>query len=779
MTQPAESADDLQESGTNEDGASRPELPGVFLMTNSFETGGSERQFRVLAECLDRTRYRVQLGCIMPEGGFRQGLGEVPEFPLAGSLYNLQSWRTRLRLARYLRRHQIAIAHAFDFYTNLTLIPAARFARVPVVIGSQRQLGDLLSRGKSHAQAAVLRWCDAVVCNSRAALDGLIRQGVPESRLVVIRNGLPTSAFAAYTPALPRVAGVIRVVMVARMNAWSKNHRLLLRAAARLRNRVPNLHFLMVGDGPLRPELEREAEMLGIRDRIEFLGDRRDIPAVLASADISVLPSGSESFSNAILESMAAGLPVVACRLGGNPELVSEKTGILIEPNNNNNEEDLAEAIERLAHSPATRAEMGRMAREVASSNFTIGEMRSRHQELYSELLDKKKWRPRRALSPLPLPGHKRLRIALVAASLRYVGGQSVQADLLLRNWREDPGVEAKLIPIDPPLPRVLAWVERIPGLRTMVREPFYVWALWRGLKNVNVAHIFSASYSSFLIAPAPAWLIARLRGAKSLIHYHSGEARDHLRTSPSARYILRRADQLAVPSGYLVDVFREFGLEASAVPNIVDLSQFSFRLRSPLRPHLVCTRGFHPYYAVDVVVRAFAEVRSVFPEAQLDLVGQGPMEEQIRALVRELNLQGVNFCGVASRGTIGRYYDDADIFINGSCLDNMPVSVMEAFACGTPVVTTAPEGMRYLVEHERTGLLSPPGNAHALAQNVLRLLNNPTLASQLARQAYEESQRFAWQIVREQWLEIYRGTVSNEGEAARELLTVSRSSRE
>ncbi len=776
MTQPSESEDDLQESGTNEDGASRPELPGVFLMTNSFETGGSERQFRALAECLDRKRYRVQLGCIMQEGGFRQGLGEVPEFPLAGSLYNLQSWRMRLRLARYLRRHQIAIAHAFDFYTNLTLIPAARFARVPVMIGSQRQLGDLLSRNKSRAQGAVLRWCDAVVCNSRAAADGLIRQGVPESRLVVIRNGLPASAFAAHPPALPRVAGVIRVVMVARMNTWSKNHGLLLRAAARLRSRVPNLHFLMVGDGPLRPELEREAEMLGIRDRTEFLGDRRDVPAVLASAEISVLPSGSESLSNAILESMAVGLPVVACRLGGNPELVSEKTGILIEPND---EEDLAEAIERLAHSAATRAEMGRIAREVVLANFTIGEMRSRHEELYSELLDKKKWRPRRALSPPPLPGHKRLRIALVAASLRYVGGQSVQADLLLRNWRDDPAVDAKLIPIDPTLPRLLAWVEGISGLRTIVRAPFYGWALWRGLKNVNVAHIFSASYSSFLVAPAPAWLIARLRRAKSLIHYHSGEARDHLRKSPSARYVLRRADQLAVPSGYLVDVFREFGLEATAVPNIVDLSQFSFRLRSPLRPHLVCTRGFHPYYAVDVVVRAFAEVRTVFPEAQLDLVGQGPMEEQIRAIVRELNLPGVNFCGVASRGTIGRYYDAADIFINASCLDNMPVSVMEAFACGTPVVTTSPEGMRYLVEHERTGLLSPPGNAHALAQNVLRLLNNPTLASGLARNAYEESQRFGWKIVREQWLEIYRGTISNEGKAARELLIVSRSSRE
>ena len=139
-------------------------------------------------------------------------------------------------------------------------------------------------------------------------------------------------------------------------------------------------------------------------------------------------------------------------------------------------------------------------------------------------------------------------------------------------------------------------------------------------------------------------------------------------------------------------------------------MTQFSFRRRDPLRPHLVCTRGFHPYYCVDDVVRAFAEVQLVYPGAHLDLVGDGPCETQIRDLVRELKLDGVTFTGVASRKQIGQFYDQADIFINASRLDNMPVSVLEAFASGMPVVSTAPEGMDFLVEHERTGLLSKPG---------------------------------------------------------------------
>src|SRR5271170_8513085 len=172
-------------------------------------------------------------------------------------------------------------------------------------------------------------------------------------------------------------------------------------------------------------------------------------------------------------------------------------------------------------------------------------------------------------------PSNRPLRVAIVAPSLRYVGGQSVQADLLLVNWQNDAGVEAKFIPIDPVFPRALKWVESVPFLRTLIREPFYIWSLWQGLKDADIAHIFSASYWSFLLAPAPAWLIARLRGTKTLINYRSGEARDHLKRFRSARPVLKSADRLVVPSEYLVDVFREFGLHAQVVPNIVDLEQF------------------------------------------------------------------------------------------------------------------------------------------------------------------------------------------------------------
>lgn len=740
----------------------------IFLQINSLETGGTERQFVEIARAMKNAGLRVLLGCLQKKGPFLAGLGDLHQSPLGGSLYGLRSMQSRWELARHLRESEVAVAHAFDFYANLMLIPAAKLARIPVVIGSHRQLGDLLTPAQFRAQLAMFRLCDRVVCNSRAAADRLAHAGLAERKLVVVGNGLPASAFAETAPALARREGILRVGMIARMNAAYKNHSMFLRAAARARQKFSNLEIILVGDGPLRRDLEREAAELGLQDGVIFLGDRRDISATLASMDVSVVPSISESLSNVMLESMAAGVPVVATAVGGNVELAGDDRALLVPPEN---DQALADGLEKLLADQELRSEMGRRARQFAQANFSMDHVRRQYSAVYAEVLAQKSNRngSKHQANATPRAG-SRIRVAVVAPSLRYVGGQSVQADLLLRNWKNDPEVEATFVPVDPTPPYGLGWVERVPGLRTMLREPRYILELWRSLKHADVAHIFSASYSSFLLAPWPAWLVTRRRGKKTLINYHSGECRDHLQKSSIARKVLKGTDRLVVPSGYLVKVLKEFGLDGQAIPNIVDLSQFSFRLRRPLRPHLVCTRGFHPYYCVDVVVRAFAEVQQNYPEARLDLVGGGPVESEIRNLARDMKLTGVNFTGVAARDQIGRFYDQADIFINASRLDNMPVSVLEAFASGTPVVSTEPECMRYLVQQERTGLLSPVGDARALAQNVIRLLQAPELAERLAENARQELQRYSWPIVREQWLDVYRTLLSSGARSADEL---------
>ncbi len=373
---------------------SRPADPPIslFLMVNTFETGGSERQFTVLAQTIGAPAFQLHLGCVSHRGPLAEHFGDVPQFPLGGSLFGWKSLRTRLNLSRHLRHHRVQVAHAFDFYANLTLIPAARFARVPVVIGSHRQLGDLMTPAQFRAQAAAFRWCDAVVCNSQAAANRLIATGLAPDKIAVIGNAMPAEAFTAVPPALPKRPGVLRVGMVARMNHRYKNHSGFLRIAAQVhRNmahqRMPDAEFVLVGDGPLRPELENEASSLGLGASAIFLGDRQDMPAVLASLDVAVLTSDSESLSNVILEAMAAGLPVVAYSVGGNSELVNDQRGALVAAGN---ETDFANAIQSLLSDAHLREHQGNNARRFVEENFSLDRVRRRYEDLYRTLLEKK-----------------------------------------------------------------------------------------------------------------------------------------------------------------------------------------------------------------------------------------------------------------------------------------------------------------------------------------------------------------------------------------------------
>lgn len=366
-------------------------------MTNTLETGGSERQFVTMANALERDQFSVNLGCLKPFGPFLSEVEGIMRFPAGGSLFGLRSLRSRLALSRFLRRQKTAVAQSFDFYSNLMLAPAARFAGVPVVLGSHRQLGDLLTAAQFRAQNAAFRLCDRVVCNSRAAAERLQEAGIASSRLEVIPNGLPDKLFAPAEPALPRDPQVVRIGMISRMNHPVKQHDMFLRVAARLARRIPQARFVLIGDGPMRPALEALAASLELSDRVLFLGDRRDIPAVLAALDISVMPSSSESLSNVIMESMAAGIPVVASRVGGNSELVQEgKTGLLFP---SGDEAQFAAALETLLARPELRKQFGGSARDRALAEYTIPRVRDRYQDLYRSLLAEKGWKPPLAMN--------------------------------------------------------------------------------------------------------------------------------------------------------------------------------------------------------------------------------------------------------------------------------------------------------------------------------------------------------------------------------------------
>jgi L-malate glycosyltransferase len=353
------------------------------------------------------------------------------------------------------------------------------------------------------------------------------------------------------------------------------------------------------------------------------------------------------------------------------------------------------------------------------------------------------------------------LRIAIVAPSIGILGGQAVQAARLLRAWQGDPDVRAWLVPINPEPPASFAAATNIKYLRTVTTQLFYWPLLVRELRRADVVHVFSASYSSFLLAPLPAVLIAKLFGRPVVMNYRSGQAPDHLKRSAIARATLRWVERNAVPSRFLRDVFAGHGIRAEVIPNIVDVDRFAFRRRAPLGPRLLSTRNFEPLYNLECTLRAFRLVQDEHPSATLTLVGGGSQETRLRELASELRLANVRFAGPVPPEEIWRYYAEADVYLQTPDIDNMPSSVLEAFASGCAVVSTKAGGVPAILTDNIHGLLVPCGDHRAAAAAVLRLLNDPALADRLSTAARESCEQYRWSSVRAQWLALYDSLVT------------------
>lgn len=373
---------------------SAPKRIAFLIDTIASPSAGTEKQLLMLIEGLDRREFEPRLCVLKGSRWLEESFDLCPLHVLdIRSFKSPGAWLNVLRFSNWLRRERIDALQAHFRDSSLAGIVAARLARTPAVIAMRKNQGYWMNGVELRLQRLLNRFVDVFVANSEATRDWARRvEGIEPGRLRVILNGFAgepriagdeTARLRARQALdLPLDAPVIGIVANLRP---VKRLDVFLRAAARAREALPDARFVIVGEGEEREGLQALARSLGLNGEARFAGRRSDVPGLLPAFDVGVLSSDSESFSNAVVEYMAAGLPVVATDVGGCREaLAGGPGGILVAPGD---AEALGRAmVEMLSDEHRTAHARAAHPRRVAEA-FSKDRYLAAYAALYNELL--------------------------------------------------------------------------------------------------------------------------------------------------------------------------------------------------------------------------------------------------------------------------------------------------------------------------------------------------------------------------------------------------------
>lgn len=362
----------------------------VLQLIPTLDRSGAEKQMVLLAKGLPRERFRVEVAALTRLGPLEADLTALGiPVTLIGKRHKADPLALR-RLVRFMRERRFDVVQTWIFAANTYGRLAARRARVPVVITAEMAVD--LWKGRTplaiDRRLACACWTDRVVGNSRAVVDFYRNAGIPEDRLAMIYSGIsdeepPTVDRTEVRASLGLPVDAPLALFVGRLAA-QKGVGDLLKALDLLQHVRPDLRTLIVGDGPLRVDLEELANAFRLGGSARFLGHRDDVPRLLAAADLLVLPSLYEGLPNVVLEAMRFRLPVVATAAPGTTEVVSDgQTGLLVPPRA---PKALAQAIRTLLDEPDYARRLGEAGRARVEADFRAETMVARFANLYEGL---------------------------------------------------------------------------------------------------------------------------------------------------------------------------------------------------------------------------------------------------------------------------------------------------------------------------------------------------------------------------------------------------------
>ncbi len=365
-------------------------VPLAFCITE-LDPGGAEQALVQTVLRLDRREWQPTVICLGPRGSLADPLEQQGIPVIALGARNRWEVNVLWRLARELRRLRPVLLQTFLFHANLAGRIAARLAGVPIVVGGIR-----VAEKRSRWYARLDRWTEGLVTTQVCVSQG-VRQfadqtmGLHSEKLLVIPNGVEVSRFAEATP-LPRstwglTEGSRIVLTVGRLDP-QKGLLDLLQAARLLHDSSPDLHWLIVGEGPQRSQLEQQISATGLQQCVHLLGRREDVPCLMKTADLFVLASHWEGMPNVVLEAMAAGLPVLSTQVEGVAELVEAgNTGVVVPIGD---PQAICLAIQSLLNDPNHARTMAQRAFHKVSHEYAWDRVADAYAALYRNLISQR-----------------------------------------------------------------------------------------------------------------------------------------------------------------------------------------------------------------------------------------------------------------------------------------------------------------------------------------------------------------------------------------------------
>ena len=290
----------------------------------------------------------------------------------------------------------------------------------------------------------------------------------------------------------------------------------------------------------------------------------------------------------------------------------------------------------------------------------------------------------------------------------------------------------------------------RLPRLLDMVTT------VWAKRHQYTVAHVDVYGGPAFLLAEVVCWTLRRA-GKPYILTLRGGSLPNFAERWPRrVRGLLCSAVAVTTPSSYLLENMTPYRNDLRLLPNPLDLSAYRFKLRLQLQPHLIWLRAFHAIYNPSLAPRVLNHLAQDFPDVHLSMIGPDKGDGSLQAMRRVATELGIadriSLPGGVPKAEVPHWMNKGDIFLNTTDVDNTPVSVLEAMACGLCVVSTKVGGIPHLLEDGQDALLVPPNDARAMATAVRRILTEPSLAGHLSRNARAKVERFDWSTILPLW---------------------------